>query len=149
MVLVEVFGIDPYSLRQVSKDLTPKLSEVCEVSKDEINFYGTEGLLVHDGVEQNTWNIVIKVVLLRRLQVIQKEISKLLVEYFKDIAIHVTVIYSYYLQEEKYVYKNEEYPLFLTEKNIVEEDDEFEDDDNIDDIYTGDAFKDFKDKVGK
>ena len=63
MVFVEIFGIDPYMLRQVSRDLTPKLAKICETDENSINFYAPEGLLVHNGVEQNAWNITIKVLM--------------------------------------------------------------------------------------
>ena len=57
MIVIKVFGLDPYLLRDISEDLTSKLASLYEISEDEIDFYGSEGLIVHKGVEQNTWNI--------------------------------------------------------------------------------------------
>lgn len=145
MITIITYGIDPYSLRQLSTDLTPSLSNLLEVKDDDINFYATEGLMVHMGVEQNTWNILIRIVLPRKLQIFQKEVSSLLINYYKKISIHMNIIFSYYLSDEIETYINKEYPLYLNEDNVVEED--FEEIEGDDDIYTGDAFESIKDKL--
>ena len=61
MITVSILGLDPYVVRGISKDVTPKLADIYETSKDKINFYCPECLYIHDGVEQNTWNILVKV----------------------------------------------------------------------------------------
>lgn len=147
MITIFSYGIDPYSLRQLSLDVTPSLANLCEVKPEEINFYATEGLFVHEGVEQNTWYIMIKVVLPRKLQILQKEIGELLNNYFKKIAIHMDIIFDYYLSDESASFKNEEYPRYLSEDNLVEEDEEEIEGDE--EIYTGDAFASIRDKLDK
>ena len=150
MVFVEIFGIDPYMLRQVSRDLTPKLAKICETDENSISFYAPEGLLVHNGVEQNAWNITIKVFMNYKYQIHRKEIIDLLVSSFSKIAIHITVAFTYHQKEEVYGFVNSDYPLFLTENNIVDEDDEeFEDDDvdDLNDVFSGNAFEGFEDKL--
>ena len=70
MITLVTFGIDPYSLRQLSREITPGLTALFECKEDDINFYATEGLFVHNGVEQNTWYVVIKVMLPDRKSVV-------------------------------------------------------------------------------
>ena len=61
MVTISIIGVDPYLVRQISKAMTDKISNIYEISKDDVNFYAPECLYIHDGVEQNTWNVLVKV----------------------------------------------------------------------------------------
>jgi hypothetical protein len=140
MITVIILGIDPYQLRDLSRDLTKPLANICEVSEDDINFYAPEGLLVHNGVEQNTWNVQIRVVAPRKVQVLQKEIAKTIAGFMSHIAIHTTIVFAYYLSDERETFINKEYPLFLDEKNSVVTEDITEDD-NEDDVFTGNIFE--------
>lgn len=148
-MLIETFGIDPYTLRQISPGLSQKISELCEIKLEEIKFFGHEGLMIHNGIEQNTWNVVIKITLQRKLQILQKQIFIIVSNYFKDVAIHFNLYFNYYLKDEKESYINNEYPLYLTENNSLSDEEIFEEDVAVEDIYTGNAFKDFNKKVKK
>ena len=146
MITLFTFGIDPYSLRQLSADITPKLSQLFECKREDINFYATEGLFVHDGVEQNTWYILVKVMLPRKLQIFQKEAASIIANFYKNVVINLEIIFEYYLSDEREVFINHDYPLYLDENNMVEASDETIGDDDIEDIYTGDAFENYRDK---
>lgn len=146
MITIFTFGIDPYSLRQLSRDITPQLSSFFEVDKEEINFFGNEGLFVHEGIEQNTWYVFIKVVLPRKLQIFQKEAEKIITNFFKFVTIHIEIIFEYYLSEERSVFINSDYPKYLTESNTVDIEDEAAEED-YQDIYTGDAFESIRGKL--
>lgn len=146
MITLVTFGIDPYSLRQLSREIAPGLTALFECKEDDINFYATEGLFVHNGVEQNTWYVVIKVMLPRKLQIFQKEAAHIINNFYKNVAIHLEIIFEYYLSDEREIFINKDYPLYLNENNLVEtSEDEIETDD-VDDIYTGDAFENYRDK---
>ena len=88
MITITMLGLDPYLLRQVSKNLTEKLADIYEVSEDEINFFAPEGLLVHNGVEQNTWNIIVKVDAPLKVKVLENKVVKLIHEYTKDLCVN-------------------------------------------------------------
>lgn len=147
MVTLITFGIDPYSLRQLSSDITPGLSSLFECKKEDINFYATEGLFVHDGVEQNTWYVLIKVMLPRKLQIFQKEAAQIISNFYKDVAIHLEIVFEYYLSDEREIFINNDYPLYLNENNIVEASEDEIGGDDEEDIYTGDAFENYRSKL--
>ena len=72
--------------------------------------------------------------------------ADLLLHGIGEVAIHVNVVFSYYSADDFYKKVNDDYPLYITEANLVdleEEDDEFDDDEEEDeeDFYTGDIFK--------
>ena len=146
MVTLVTYGIDPYSLTQLSTDVTPQLANLFECDKSEINFYATEGLFVHDGVEQNTWYVVVKVMLPRKLQIFQKEASQIIANFYKYVVIHLEIIFEYYLSDEREVFINNEYPRYLNSNNIVEASEDTIGGDEYEDIYTGDAFENYRDK---
>ena len=149
MITIIVLGIDPYLLRDLSRDLTKPLSSLCEVSEDDIDFYAPEGLLVHKGVEQNTWNVKVRVVAPRKVQVLQKQIAKTIAEFLSHAVIHITIVFSYYLSDEREVFINKEYPLYMDEKNSVIFETTSEEEEG-EEVYTGNIFekidKDIKDK---
>lgn len=147
MITVVTFGIDPYSLTQLSRDITPRLSSLFECTDNDINFYATEGLYVHNGVEQNTWYILIKVMLPRKLQIFQKEAAHIIANFYKNVAIHLEIIFEYYLSDEREVFINKDYPLYLNENNMVQASEQEIETDDIDDIYTGDAFEEYRSKL--
>ena len=152
MITVSILGLDPYVVRGISKDVTPKLADIYETSKDKINFYCPECLYIHDGVEQNTWNILVKVEAPMKVKVMEKEACKILHQFLKDACINMEIIFNYYSQDNYYEFINNEHPRFMTEENLVYEedyDDECQDEDEEGTIehYLGNVFEGFKDKI--
>lgn len=172
MITITILGMDTYLLEQVSKALTDKLACLYEYDKDKINFFAPEGSLVHDGVEQNTWNIIIKVEAPIKVKPLEKQALALLHEYTKNLCINSNVMFTYYTSETIYEFINDDYPRFMTEENSVYIDDENELDsedecscgdecchhdhchgDNCscnddEEIYLGDAFEEFNKRMG-
>ena len=77
--------------------------------------------------------------------------AELLLNGIGDVAIHKTVEFYYYHQDDRYTKINESYPLFITEENLVGiDEDEYPEDieegEDEDQIYTGDIFKGFEGK---
>ncbi len=154
MITIKVFGIDPYLLRNISKDATPKLAQIYEISPDEINFLGAECLYVHDGVEQNTWNLLIEVSAPKKVSVLENEAFKILVNYFKDVAINFECVFYYFSSDNYHHYINTDYPRFMKEDNLVnvdyqEEDISIGEDGEVDEeeLYLGNAFEGFEEKI--
>ena len=176
MIVIKVFGLDPYLLRDISEDLTSKLASLYEISEDEIDFYGSEGLIVHKGVEQNTWNIFIEVVAPKKVSVLEEDAFTLLEHYFKNVSINIKCVFSYYSMDNYHLTLNEDYPRFMNEEENNEDghyeyeyDEEYDyeeegedgeethhhehhhyhnlDLENENDIFLGNAFEDFEDKL--
>lgn len=175
MITITILGMDSYVLGQVSKALTDKLACLYEYDKDKINFFAPEGSLMHDGVEQNTWNIIIKVEAPIKVRPLEKQAVALLNEYTKEICINKDILFTYYGSETIYEFINDDYPRFITEENAVYIDDENElesegcccgDDDcchgehhchdeycscheeDDEEVYLGDVFEEFNKKMG-
>lgn len=158
MITLSIIGVDPYLVKQISKELTPKLSELYEVSPDKIDFYAPECLYIHDGVEQNTWNVLVKVNATLRLKVLEDQAVLLIKEYMKNTCINLAIEFYYYSEDSRYEFIDPSYPRFMTESNSVNLDYEEDgcDDDECDcdhdhehdeEPYLGNIFADFDKKM--
>lgn len=162
MITIIALGVDPFILRQVSKDVTPKLASIYECDKDEISFFAPDGLLVHDGVEQNTWNAFIKVIAPKKVSVLEELATKVIVQYFQDVSVHLEIVYEYFSEDNYHVFIREDHPRFMTEENsYYEYEDEECDDEECEhhehehhhhheedeEVYLGDIFEDFNKQV--
>ena len=156
MITITILGIDPYLLRDVSKDLTSKLAELYEVEEDDINFFAPEGLLAHNGVEQNTWNIIVRVHAPLKVQVLQEDAAEVIHNYIMNLCVQSAIEFYYYHEDDRYEFINENSERYMTEdnSNYVETDDEDEGDEENEeeskdeDIYLGNAFADFDKRTG-
>ena len=153
MITISIIGVDPYLVRQISKAMTAKIAALYEVSKDEINFYAPECLYIHDGVEQNTWNVLVKVNAPLKVKVLEADAVKVIREFMKDACINLDIEFYYYSQDNRYEFIDDTQPRFMTETNSFEMVDEEEIDECDDDCesgeepYLGDIFEDFNKKM--
>jgi len=152
MITITLLGTDPYLLKQLSKELTPVLANLYECKKDDIDFFAPEGFLVHDGVEQNSWNLLVKVEAPSKVKVLENKVATVLHKYIVDvIATNIEIRFSYYSLENRYTYINKESPRFVTEENsvYVDDDDDCEcENEEGEEPYLGDAFEEFNAKMG-
>ena len=159
MITVSILGLDPYLVRQISKAMTPKLAELYEIKKDNIDFYAPECLFIHDGVEQNTWNVLVRVNAPLKVKALEHEASHIIYEFLKDACVHLAVEFYYYNQDSRYEFIREDHPRFMTEDNSVNIEDEDDYEDECDDPncehhhhdeeepYLGNIFEDFEKKM--
>ena len=136
MISIEVFGLDQFVVGNLSKDLTPRIAKLYGVDEEDIIFISPQVMVFHKGVEQTSWNILIK-----------DEMSDLIMKGIGEVAIHVTVLFEYYSTGDRYQRINDDYPLFITEANLVDLENDYDDeedsesDEEEEDIYTGDIFE--------
>lgn len=155
MITISIIGVDPYLVRQISKVMTSKIASLYEVSKDEINFYAPECLYIHDGVEQNTWNVLVKVNAPLKVKVLESDAVKLIREFMKDACINLAVEFYYYSQDNRYEFIDNSQPRFMTEDNSFEmvDEEEYDDEEECEETseeeepYLGDIFADFNKQV--
>ena len=79
-----------------------------------------------------------------------KNLATYLLETVKLFGVHVTVKFEF-THDDDYLFSslNEEYPRYLTDKNMVKVEEEVDEDVDITDeeqVYTGNIFKDFSEK---
>lgn len=147
MITITVLGIEPYLLRQVSKACTDKLANLYECKKDEIDFFAPEGLLVHDGVEQNTWNLIVRVHAPLKVKIMEDKAVKIIHQFLKDTCINMSVEFYYYSLDNRYEFNSTDHPRFMTEENLVVEDEEEIEEASQEEPYLGDVFEEFNKQV--
>ena len=149
MITLIFYGLDQFVVGRLSRELTPLIAKLYEVEEDEVNFIAPNNMIFHKGTEQTSWNLLIHVHAPLKVSVLQKMMADLLLNGIGEVAIHKTVELYYYSQDNRFQNINENYPRFITEDNLVDVDTDHNDEDleegeGDDQIYTGDVFKDFK-----
>ena len=151
MITITIYGLDQFVVGQISRDLTPLVAKLYEVSEDDVIFIASEAMVFHKGTEQTSWNILIDVHAPKKVSVLQDQMAQLMMHGIGEVAIHVTVEFRYYSQDDRYQKINDNYPRFLSEENLVDvEGDEYPEDieegEGEDQIFTGDIFEGLNDK---
>lgn len=153
MITISIIGVDPYLVRQISKAMTSQFASLYEVSKDDINFYAPECLYIHDGVEQNTWNVLVKVNAPYKVQVLETDAVRIIREFMKEACINLAIEFYYYSEDNRYEFIDDSQPRFMTEQNSFEmvDEEEYEesesDEEGGEEPYLGDIFADFNKQV--
>ncbi len=147
MITVFIYGLDQFVVGRLSREMTPNLAKLYEVSEDDIIFVAPENMVFHKGVEQTSWNIIIHVHAPKKVSVLQDQVAKLILESIGDVAINKILEFYYYSEDNRYTKLNESYPRFIASDNLVDiEEEDYEDmeeGEGENEIYTGDIFKDF------
>ena len=147
MITVIIYGLDQFVVGRLSREMTPNLAKLYELSEDEILFIAPNDMIFHKGVEQTSWNIIIHVHAPKKASVLQDQVAKLILESIGDVAINKILEFYYYSEDNRYSKINETYPRFIAADNLINvADEDYEDKeegDGDDDIFTGDIFQDF------
>ena len=151
MITITFYGLDQFVVGQLSRELTPLVAKLYEVSEDDVLFIAPEAMVFHKGTEQTSWNILIQVNAPKKVSVLQDQMAQLMMHGIGEVAINVAVEFTYYSEDNRYQKLNENYPRFLTEDNLVDvEGDEYPEDieegEEEDQIFTGDIFEGLEDK---
>lgn len=152
MITISILGLDQFVVGRYSREHTENLAQAFECEEDEINFYAPNSMIFHKGVEQTSWNILVIVRAEERYEPHQEMVAQYIMQTLKDFAIHIEIHFEYYHEHDAFKLINDDYPLYLTESNIVnvgEDEDEDECDHNHDeeDVYLGDVFAGMEDAL--
>ena len=130
--------------------MTSKLANLYEISKDEINFFAPECLYVHEGVDQNTYSILVEVHAPKKVSVLEEDAYKIIENYIKNVTVHLECIFYYFSIDNYHKFENEDYPRYMDEENSVDFYEESEEETTSnEDIYLGNAFEGFEEKLEK
>ena len=147
MITVTIYGLDQFVVGRLSREMTPNLAKLYELSEDEIIFVAPENMVFHKGVEQTSWNIIIHVHAPKRAALVEEQVAKFILETIGDVAINKIIEFYYYSEDNRYTKLNEAYPRFIAADNLVDIEEEnyedMEEGEGEDNIFTGDIFKDF------
>ena len=145
MITITFYGLDQFVVGNLSRELTPLVAKLYEVDEDEVIFVASNAMVFHKGTEQTSWNILIHVNAPKKVMILQEQMSQLMLHGIGEVAIHVTVEFYYYSQDDRYQRINPDYPRFIADENLVGVDDEYPEDieegEDDDQIYTGDIFE--------
>ena len=145
MITVVFYGLDQFLVGDLSMSLEKDLAKLYEVEEDEVNFIAPNDMIFHKGVEQTSWRVIVEVNAPKKLEVLQDQAIDVILHHVKQIAIHVEILFKYYLQDNHYLYVNEDYPLYMEEKPEIELETDYPEDleegEGEDEIYTGDIFE--------
>ena len=125
MITLTIYGLDQFVVGNLSKEITPKLAELYECDKDEFDFIAPECMVFHDGVEQTSWNTLVRVHAPLKVKVLQDEAAQLIMSLVVGPTINVAVEFYYYSQDDRYEHINKSYPRFIADDNIVHTDEEY------------------------
>ena len=166
MIIIRIYGLDPYLTGKLSAELTPNLAKLFETDEDEISFIAEDDLYFHKGFDQNSWNAYVEVHVPEKyheFKEIQDEVANLISVGIGENIINLAIEFTFFHEDHVYERHNNDYPRFIESNNSVDLDgcyedemDDLADDDDCcdhdhreegegdDEIYTGDIFKDTK-----
>ena len=102
MITITIYGLDQFVVGRLSREMTPNLAKLYELSEDEILFVAPENMVFHNGVEQTSWNIIIHVHAPKKVAVLQDQVAHLILESIGDVAINKILEFYYYSQDDRY-----------------------------------------------
>lgn len=148
MITLTIYGLDQFVVGRLSRDLTPVLADLYECDQDEFLFIAPEAMVFHNGVEQTSWNAVVKVDAPLKVRVLEEQASELILKMVKGPTINVQLLFSYFSEDNFHELISDDYPRFIEEDNLVNIEaetyrDDLEEGEGDDQIFTGDIFKDF------
>ena len=80
---------------------------------------------------------------------VQDDVATFLMNAIGEVAIHKTVEFYYYNEVNRYQKIHDQYPRYISEDNLVDTEQEYDEDieegEDDDQIYTGDIFEGLKD----
>lgn len=141
MITITILGLDQYIVGRLSRELTPNIAKLYELSEDEVNFVAPSNMVFHNGVEQTSWNVIVRVNAPMKVSVLQDEVANLISVGLKDVAINLAIEFYYYSQDNRYTRLNSDYPRYITSDNVVDFQAEYEDLDEGEEIYDEDIFE--------
>ncbi len=145
MVTINIYGLDQFVVGELSARISKDIAKLYEMDEDEIHFISTNNMVFHEGNEQTSWRVFVEVTAPKKVEVLQEQMFMLLKHHISEVAIHLDVLFKYYSVDHHLNSRNNEYPLFLEDKNLVNFDEEYTEDmeegEGEDEIYTGDIFE--------
>lgn len=138
MITISILGLDQYAIAYYAKNHTTKIANLYETNEDNISFYAPNSFIYHFGVEQNSWNALVRIHAPEKYNVFQEKIAKYIISTLVDVTINVAVEFYYYDSKNRYEKINSEYPHFITDANVVHEASGFDDEEDEDDACSTD-----------
>ena len=141
MITITILGLDQYIVGRLSRELTANIAKLYELSGDEVNFVAPSNMVFHNGVEQTSWNVIVRVNAPMKVSVLQDEVANLISVGLKDVAINLAIEFYYYSQDNRYTRFNPDYPRYIASDNVVDFEADYEELDEGEEVYDEDIFE--------
>lgn len=122
MIIVSLLGTDPYSAIGHTQRIHKGLCQIYGIDEDELEFFAPESFIIHNGMEQTSYHLNIRVEAPYDCQDREETVVDYLKNAFKDLAIHIRILFSYFDPDHEYVFFDPDYPRFMTQSNVVKAD---------------------------
>lgn len=139
MVVIKIFGLDPFVVGRMSRLETDAIVRELGLDNEEIFFISPDEYIFHRGVEQTSWQAIIYVTTDFKLTEKQEEkLADILLTSCENMAMNTHIQFVYYPFGHVYGANNTEYPRYITSDQIKDDEeyeeehhhDEDEDDEN-------------------
>ncbi len=141
MILITLNGADVYLAEEIEKGMLDNLSKIYKVHSNEILFHAVDGRLVHNGMDQTSYHLIVHIEADSKFIVLEKEIAKYILDYSSSYSVHAKVYFSYFDSSHLYERNDEDYDPYLTKSNSVEIQ---ENNEQNEEIYDGNIFKEYE-----
>lgn len=145
MITISILGLDQYVIGHYSKDHSENLAKLYETDLDNINFYAPYCYVFHNGVEQTSWNTIVRIHAPKEYERIEEQVNSYIVNTLKEFSINLQIEFFYYDKHHHHDYINDAYPRFLKEDNIVNVENESLEEGE--ELYEGNIFEGYEKKL--
>lgn len=145
MIILNLKGADVYLAGEIERAIVPSLSKLLGVNEDEILLHAEDGFIYHGGIEQTSYNLIVKVECGEKYAKNEREIANLILKVAKNYSIHTRLYFDYFNEESVYESINNDYPLYLSSSNMVDIDASEDDETEGAEIYDGNIFEEYED----
>lgn len=153
MIIVSLLGADRYMAIEKTKALQEEMAKIYGVDKEELEFFAPESFIIHGGMEQTFYHLNIRIEAPYEMQDHEESVLSFLKDSFKDMAVHLRILFTYFDPDHEYVLLDPDYPKYMNDKNVVkvdhdhghgeEEEEEWTDEEKYEEPYMGDIIGEF------
>ena len=136
MIIINCYGLDQYAVGHYSKEHTENLAQLFETKEDDIIFVAQDEFVYQKGIEQTSWQALIKVEAPEKYEMIEDKVASYLLKTLTDFSIHVRVVFEYFHGHHEHVFVNKDYPRYIKQDNLVNVEESEEDE-----LYEGNIFE--------
>lgn len=132
MITITIFGYDALACEKLSKDTTKDICKEYKITENELLFIGVNSFICHNGQEQTSYRLDVEISAPKSFKnkVLENDVINILLPYLKEISIHQRFVFTYFDENNEYNFIDDDYPLFLTQDNMVKAESEEESVDN-------------------
>ena len=143
MFTITVYGLDQYAVGHYSKDHLENLAQLFETKKENVMFVASDAYVFHAGVEQTSWQALIKIEAPSKFKPLEEKVSYYILSTIVDFTIHARVVFEYFDSHSEHEFMNDKYPRFIKEENLVNVEESEEDEE----LYEGNIFEGMEKKL--